>query len=182
MRALLVLLPWLLAGCSPGRDLPPLPRGGGGEYSLGPGDSVRIITYGEDPLTGEFRVNDRGAIALPLIGAIQAGGKTPRELEEAIADSLKKGDVLKKPSVSVEVAAYRPIFVLGEVNKPGQYPYQAGMTVVTAAAVAGGYTYRAVEDYASVVRSWEGESIEGKAGRQAAVRPGDVITVFERRF
>ena len=65
--------------------------------------------------------------------------------------------MLRKPSVSVEVATYRPIYVLGEVNKPGQYPYQPGMTVVSAAAVAGGFTYRAVEDYASVVRTVDGE-------------------------
>ena len=90
--------------------------------------------------------------------------------------------MLRKPSVSVEVATYRPIYVLGEVNKPGQYPYQPGMTVVSAAAVAGGFTYRAVEDYASVLRTTDGDSTEGKASRQALVQPGDVITVFERRF
>jgi polysaccharide export outer membrane protein len=172
----------LLSGCSPGSDLDPLPSVSGGEYRLGPGDMVRIITYGEDPLTGEFRVSDQGAIALPLAGAVKAAGRTPRELETAVGVALKKGDMLKKPSVSVEVSTYRPIYVLGEVNKPGQYPYQPGMTVVSAAAVAGGFTYRAVEDYASVVRTTGSDSVEGKASRQALVQPGDVITVFERRF
>ena len=143
---------------------------------------VRIITYGEDPLTGEFRVSDQGTIALPLAGAVRATGRTPPELEEAVAATLKKGNMLKRPSVSVEVAAYRPIYVLGEVNKPGQYPYQPGMTMVSAAAVAGGFTYRAVEGYASVVRTVDGDQLEGKASRQALVRPGDVITVFERKF
>jgi polysaccharide export outer membrane protein len=172
----------LFAGCAPGRDLPPMPARSGNEYRLGPGDMVRIITYGEDPLTGEFRVNDQGGIALPLAGTIRAAGRTPHELENAVAAALTKGDMLKKPSVSVEVATYRPIYVLGEVNKPGQYPYQPGMTVVSAAAVAGGFTYRAVEDYASVVRVVDGDSVEGKASRQALVQPGDVITVFERKF
>ena len=172
----------LLPACTPGRDLPSLPSQARGEYRLGPGDAVRIITYGEDPLTGEFRVNDQGAIALPLAGAIRASGKTPPELAEAVAAALKKDDVLRKPSVSVEVSVYRPIYVLGEVNKPGQYPYQPGMTVVTAAAVAGGFTYRAVEDYAAVVRTVDGDSVEGKASRQAFLSPGDVITVYERRF
>jgi polysaccharide biosynthesis/export protein len=171
-----------LSGCSPGRGLPELPPIAGHEYRLGPGDTLRIITYGEDPLTGEFRVNDQGAVALPLAGTVIAAGRTPRELEEAVATALKKGNMLRKPSVSVEVAAYRPIYVLGEVNKPGQYPYQPGMTMVSAAAVAGGFTYRAVEDYASVVRTVGGDSVEGKALRQAPVQPGDVITVFERRF
>jgi polysaccharide biosynthesis/export protein len=178
----LLSLAILLAGCARGSHMPPLPAASGHEYRLGPGDTVRIITYGEDPLTGEFRVGDQGAVALPLTGSIGAAGRTPGELADAIAAALKKGDLLRKPSVSVEVATYRPIYVLGEVNKPGQYPYQPGMTVVSAAAVAGGFTYRAVEDYASVVRIVDGESVEGKASRQALVQPGDVITVFERRF
>ena len=172
----------LLAGCAPGRGLPDLPSQAEGGYRLGPGDALRVIVYGEEPLTGEFRVNDQGAIALPLAGAIRAAGKTPRELEETIASSLRGRAVLRKPSVSVEVASYRPIYVLGEVNKPGQYPYQPGMTVVTAAAVAGGFTYRAVEDYASVIRNASGGAVEGKAQRQAPLQPGDVVTVFERRF
>ncbi len=82
----------------------------------------------------------------------------------------------------MEVIAYRPVFVLGEVNRPGQYPYQPGMTVVTAAAVAGGFTYRAVEDTASIVRTVNGKSVEGRAGRETLVRPGDVITIYERTF
>ena len=171
-----------LAACAPGRDLPRLQALSGREYRLGPGDVVRIITYGEDPLTGEFRVNDRGDVALPLAGSVVASGLTPRELQDAVAAALTKGDMLRKPSVSVEVSSYRPIYVLGEVNKPGQYPYQPGMTVVSAAAVAGGFTYRAIEDYASVVRTVDGDSVEGKASRQALVQPGDVITVFERKF
>jgi polysaccharide biosynthesis/export protein len=178
----LFLLGSLLPGCAPGRDLPPLPPSSAQEYRLGPGDIVRVITYGEDPLTGEFRVNEQGAVALPLAGSVKAAGRTPHELEVAVATALKKGDILRKPSVSVEVATWRPIYVLGEVNKPGQYPYQPGMTVVSAAAVAGGFTYRAIEDYASVVRMTGGDSVEGKASRQALVQPGDVITVFERKF
>ncbi len=178
----LLCLSVLFAGCAPGRDLPPLPPRSGAEYRLGPGDMLRIITYGEDPLTGEFRVNDQGAIALPLAGTIIAAGRTPHELEDAVAVALKKGNMLKRPSVSVEVSTYRPIYVLGEVNKPGQYPYQPGMTVVSAAAVAGGFTYRAVEGYASVVRTTGSDSVEGKAQRQALIQPGDVITVFERKY
>jgi polysaccharide export outer membrane protein len=177
-----ILIAMLLAGCQPGRDLPPLPEQSGPEYRLGPGDTLRIITYGEDPLTGEFRVNDQGAVALPLAGAVKAAGRTPRELEVAVAQALKKRDMLRKPSVSVEVATYRPIYVLGEVNKPGQYPYQPGMTIVSAAAIAGGFTYRAIGDYASVVRTVGGDSVEGKASRLALVQPGDVITVYERLY
>jgi polysaccharide export outer membrane protein len=188
---LLFLVPTLallVAACTPGQNLTPLPSATAEDYRLGPGDVVRIITYGEEPLTGEFHVNDGGTIAVPLLGSLQATGLTPAELETEVAGALIGADILRNPSVSVEVIAYRPIFVLGEVNKPGQYPYQPAMTVVTAAAVAGGFTYRAVQSYASVVRTRAGEkpgttvAIEGKAGRQTLVQPGDVITIFERRF
>jgi polysaccharide biosynthesis/export protein len=178
----LFLIAIMLSCCAPGRGLRPLPGLSGGEYRLAPGDMVRIITYGEDPLTGEFRVSDQGSIALPLAGSVKAAGRTPHQLEEAVAVVLKKRGMLTKPSVSVEVSTYRPIYVLGEVNKPGQYPYQPGMTIVSAAAVAGGFTYRAVEDYASVVRTADSDSVEGKVSREGLVQPGDVITVFERKF
>jgi polysaccharide export outer membrane protein len=182
LRLMLVSL-FMLAGCGgPGSNLAPLPAVDHAEYGLGPGDQVRIITFGEDNLTGEFRVNDSGSIALPLIGAVHAAGLTSQGLEAAVGDALRRGNLVRSPSVAVEIIAYRPIYVLGEVNKPGQYPYQPGMTVVTAVAVAGGFTYRAVQGYASVVRTSDGAAMEGRATRQDFVRPGDVITVFERRF
>lgn len=179
--ALMVLL--MLTGCGgPGSRLPVLPEVSQGSYVLGPGDQVRIIVFGEDNLTGEFRVNDSGNIALPLVGAVQAAGLTSSGLEAAVGAALRRDNLVRNPSVAVEVIAYRPIYVLGEVNKPGQYAYQPGMTVVTAVAVAGGFTYRAVEGYAAVVRTVDGTAVEGRASRQSFVRPGDVITVLERRF
>jgi polysaccharide biosynthesis/export protein len=171
-----------VGSCAPGRGLPELPSAAPGAYRLGPGDVVRLITFGEDSLTGEFRVSDSGMIALPLIGGVRAEGLPPDALAVRVGKALVQANILTSASVSAEVIAYRPIFVLGEVSKPGQYPYQPGMTVVTAAAVAGGFTYRAVQDYASVVRTRDGVAIEGKASRQSFVQPGDVITVFERRF
>ena len=187
----LVLL--LLSGCAMehafdhvvdnvfGHNLPPIPPGSAA-YRLGPGDTVRLITYGEDGLSGEFRVSAAGTIAMPLLGGVRAAGLTPTELGESVAEALKREKLLQSPSVAAEVTAYRPIFVLGEVNKPGEYPYQPGMTVVTAAAVAGGFTYRAVEGYVSVVRTVDGKAVEGKAMRQTYLQPGDVVTVYERWF
>jgi polysaccharide export outer membrane protein len=173
----------LLASCAPGRDLPPLPTDqAGSTYRLGTGDQVRVITFGGDQLTGEFRINDSGNIAIPLLGAVHAAGLTTSQLGDAIATDLQKKDLLKNPSVSVEVLAYRPFFILGEVTKPGEYPYEPGMTVLTAVSIAGGFTYRAVTDYASIVRTTSGDAIEGKVIRQTSVKPGDVITIFERRF
>ncbi len=171
-----------LAACAPGRDLAPLPDYQAKGYGLGVGDQVRIITFGEDQLTGEFRVDDQGRLALPLLGNISAAGQTPQQLASSITEDLRKRKLLRDPSVSVEVLAYRPIFVLGEVAKPGQYPYQPGMTVLTTVAIAGGFTYRGVQDYASVIRTTGGTATEGVATPSAFVAPGDVIKVFERRF
>ncbi|HEX2941031.1 MAG TPA: polysaccharide biosynthesis/export family protein [Rhodopila sp.] len=183
MRALGILLCLLLlSACQPGRNLPHMPAAAAGAYHLGPGDVVRLITYGEEQLTGEFRVSDSGSIALPLVGPVHAAGLSPDALAARVSQALVRADVLRTPSVSAEVVAYRPVFVLGEVSKPGQYAYQPGMTVVTAAAVAGGFTYRAVQDYVSIVRASDGIAVEGRANRQDFIQPGDVITVFERRF
>ncbi|HVY14812.1 MAG TPA: polysaccharide biosynthesis/export family protein [Rhodopila sp.] len=183
MRFLFCLLLLLLCvGCAPGRDLPDLPPVANGPYQLGPGDVIRLITYQEDALTAEFRVSDSGTIALPLVGPMKASGLSTDMLAARVTEALVRKNLLVAPSVAAEVVTYRPIFVLGEVSKPGQYPYQPGMTLVTAAAVAGGFTYRAIDDYASVVRTGKGSAIEGKASRQTLIAPGDVITVFERRF
>jgi polysaccharide export outer membrane protein len=173
----------LSAGCDGAADLPRLPDAAEGEYRLGPGDQVRLITFGEDQLTGEFRVDAGGAVALPLVGDLHAGGLTPRGLAQATEAALVRLQLMPSPSVSVEVIAYRPFFVLGEVTRPGQYAYQPGMTVVAAVAVAGGFTYRAVSDRFSIVRLADGAAgAEGLAERQTRVQPGDVITVFERRL
>jgi polysaccharide biosynthesis/export protein len=170
-------------GCAgPGTDLPLLPAAPSASYTLGPGDQVRIITFGEENLTGEFRVNDGGDLALPLVGAVRAEGLTSTGLEAAVAAALQRGNLVHNPSVAVEIIAYRPVYLLGEVNKPGEYAYKPGMRVVTAVAIAGGFTYRAVQGYAAIVRSVDGRAVEGRASRQELVQPGDVITVFERHF
>jgi polysaccharide biosynthesis/export protein len=172
----------LLASCAPGSGLPPLPTTESGPYRLGPDDQVRIVTFGEDRLTGQFAVDDSGNIAVPLLGVLPAAGLTTAELDNAIKQRLVEKKVLVDPSVSVEVVGYRPIFVLGEVSKPGQYPYQPGMTVLTAVAVAGGFTYRAQTNDASILRQINGHAVEGRVPRGMDVHPGDVITIFERYF
>jgi polysaccharide export outer membrane protein len=174
-----------LAGCSPGANLALLPPPASGAYHLGPGDQVRIITYDEAQLSNTFTVADDGKIAFPLLGTIQAAGLTPDEFASSITSTLQTGHLVNQPSVSVEVATYRPISVLGEVNHPGQYPYQPGMTMLDAVALAGGFTYRAVTDDASDWRSDNPESgtaTLGKVNPGSDLEPGDVITIFERYF
>ncbi|MGI4802052.1 MAG: polysaccharide biosynthesis/export family protein [Janthinobacterium lividum] len=172
----------LIAGCTAGHNLPPLPDYQAGAYRLGVGDLLRVLTFGEEQLTGEFRVDDQGQIAMPLIGSVPATGRSAKQLESDISRALVKGDFLKNPHITVEIIAYRPIFVLGEVAKPGQYPYQPGMTFLTAVAVAGGFTYRAVQEYGEVVRTNKGTAINGRVTSNTFLAPGDVVQVVERYF
>lgn len=167
-------------------NVPPLETGASaaaepGEYRLGPGDRMRIIVFGQEQLTGEFTVDGGGVIAFPLIGEVQARGATARELESRIAKSLAAGYV-KDPRVSVEVLTFRPFYIIGEVNKPGQYPYASGMTAVTAVALAGGYTYRARQDTVVITRTINGQKQERSAPPNTPILPDDVIRVPERFF
>ncbi|MDE2197958.1 MAG: polysaccharide export protein [Rhodospirillales bacterium] len=180
ISALVIAL--LLAACTPGAGLPPLPPATSTAYRLGPNDQIRVITFGEDALSEIFRVNDGGMVALPLLGLVRAEGRTPDELATHIADLLREKRLLRAPSVAVEVTEYRPIFILGEVAKPGQYAYQPGMTVLSAAAVAGGFTYRAAERNFAVMRRIDGHPVQRRAGPETLLRPGDIITVLERYF
>ena len=150
-------------------------------YQLGAGDHVRVIVFGQPDLTGEFEVNGSGQIAFPLIGNIGAGGLSASQLETRIASELKP-DYLRDPHVSVEVMTYRPFYIVGEVNNPGNYAYTNGMTVINAVAMAGGFTYRAKEDDFYITRAGDPSSAKQDAEQQTKVHPGDVITVRERWF
>lgn len=173
----------VVAGCTPGSDLPWLPPPPVAAYRLGPGDQIRVLTYGVEQLSGPFRVGDTGSVDLPLLGPVRAAGLTTGQLGSEIAQELVAQKLMREPSVAVEVEEFRPIFILGEVNKPGQYPYKPGMTVLTAVAVAGGFTYRAVESYASVVRPTnDGGTTVGRVRPQSTIAPGDVVRIFERHF
>lgn len=149
-------------------------------YRLDTGDKLRITVFGEEELSGEFEVDDSGSISLPLIGEVPAATKSVRELERAVAKQLADG-YLVNPRVSIEVLNYRPFYILGEVEKPGKYPYVNGMTVLNAVAVAGGYTYRARKEQIIVVRGGKnGEEITAR--ESTPVLPGDIVRVPERLF
>ena len=150
-------------------------------YRLGTGDKVRVTVFGEKDLSGDFDVNDQGVVALPLIGPTKLAGKTISEAETQITASYGK-DYLVNPRVNVEVLNYRPFFILGEVQKPGSYPYVNGMTVVNAVALAGGYTPRAKRDHVMVKRAAKAGAGEQEVGEDAVILPGDVIRIPERFF
>jgi polysaccharide biosynthesis/export protein len=152
-----------------------------GPYRLASGDRVRVIIFGQDNLSNSFSVDGSGAIAMPLIGEVRAQGLTASELARAIEMRLKQGYV-REPRASVEVEAFRPFFVMGEVNLAGQYPFINGMTVQNAIAVAGGFTPRAVEDSVDITRIVGGSPTTSSEPLAFPVRPGDTITVRERFF
>jgi len=150
-------------------------------YRLGSGDRVRIIVFGQDNLSNSFSVDGTGDISMPLIGRVRAQGLSTAELERTIEARLRQG-YLREPSVSVEVEAFRPFFVLGEVTVAGQYPFINGMTVQKAIAVAGGFTPRAVESSVDITRVIDGRSVTFPAPLSYPVRPGDALTIEERFF
>lgn len=147
------------------------------EYNLGVGDQLRVTVFGQEDLSGEFEVDSGGRITMPLVGDLRVVNSTVNDVEAMIVNVLSP-DYLQNPVVSVEVLTYRDFFIIGEVANPGPYAYVGKMTVITAVAMAGGFTYRAVED--EFIISRDGQQFAGR--KDSPVLPGDVIEVQERFF
>ena len=170
-----------LASCQ--ADLPLLVSEPNGQsYHLGTGDEVRVTTFGEKDLSGEFKIDDSGFIALPLTGPVAAEGLTTSALGDLVSHTLREKNLLSEPNVVVEVVQYRPVFVLGEVQHPGPYPYQTRMTFLNTVALAGGFTPRAVKSEATVVRKTRSGMVKGMVDQLSEIEPGDIVTVGERNF
>lgn len=150
-------------------------------YTLGSGDVVKVTVFGQDDLSGKFTVDGQGMVSLPLIGNVKIGGLTVRQAEKKVVGKLKP-DYLKNPRVSIEVLNYRPFYIIGEVKKPGSYPYVSGMTVINAVALGGGFTYRARQDDLYIIRATDPKRRKQHASQDTVVLPGDVIEVPERYF
>jgi len=150
-------------------------------FKLSPGDKVKVTTFGEASLTGDFEVSPAGVISFPLIGEIKAAGLQPEEVSHAIEAKLKEGYLLE-PKVSTQVMNFRPIYILGEVNKPGEYPYVQGLTIRGAVAKADGFTYRANEKRVFLKRAGEAGETEYPLTADFPVLPGDTIRFAERYF
>jgi len=169
-----------LGGCSsPGGDLAELPQTADtSSYRFGPGDRLEIRVLGAEELNGQYIVQDDGTIRILMVGIVPAANLTPEELEKRIAERLRAGKLISNPQVSASVAVYRPFYILGEVARPGGYPYASGMRVLSAVAAAQGYTYRANQDYVIVTRS----GANNRADILSSIRPDDIIRVPERYF
>jgi polysaccharide export outer membrane protein len=172
-----------LAGCaSPSiQATGSLARAGEAPYTLASGDRLRIIVFGQENLSNIYAVDGSGRIVMPLIDAVPVAGQTTIQAAKAIESRLR-GGFLREPKVTVEIEAYRPFFILGEVTNSGQFPFVNGMTVQTAVAIAGGFGPRAARSYAEISRLASDGIVTAAVPITYPVRPGDTIVIKERWF
>ena len=150
-------------------------------YRLDTGDRLRVIVFGQENLTNSYTVDPEGQIAFPLIGQVPVRGLTLDEFDHSVTSRLRSG-YLRDPNVTVEIAAYRPFFILGEVGASGQYPYVDDITAREAIAIAGGFTPRARRGKVRISRQINGHIVEEVVPIDAPILPGDTVTVLERWF
>ncbi|MEH2505246.1 polysaccharide export outer membrane protein [Bradyrhizobium sp. AZCC 1578] len=150
-------------------------------YHLDAGDKLRVVVYGQEGLTNTYAIDAGGAITMPLIGSVRARGRTTAGLAAAISAKLRAG-FIREPSVAVEIEAYRPFFILGEVAAPGQYPYVPNMTVESAVAIAGGFSPRARRDSVTVTHADASGTSRFVVPPGSPISPGDTVLVSERWF
>ena len=151
------------------------------DYVLGASDKIRITVYGEPNLTGEYFVSTTGTVNLPLAGDVQASGLTLRTFRERLTKALEDGDH-KDPKLSIEILTFRPFYILGEVVRPGQYPYTTGLTVFNAVATAGGFSYRANTRRVYIKKATDSQEREYPLSSQTSISPGDTVRIPERFF
>lgn len=137
---------------------------------------------GEEDLKREkIRLSDAATISYPVLGEILIAGKTVGELERTITNGLK-GRYLVNPQVTVMINEYRSFFINGQVEKPGGYPFIPGLTVRKAVSLAGGFRERASREKIFVIREDDRTHTARKVDLNAAINPGDTITVEESFF
>ena len=191
---LIVAACWLANGCQTGK---PTPEATASELmppdeSLGIDDVFQVRVYGEEDLSGEFRISDDGTIDYPFAGRISVVGLRSGEVQTLIANKLRDG-YLKHPQVSVMVKEWnsRKVAVLGQVQKPGTVVYFPRMTIVDAIAAAGGFTPIAAKNKVTLRREKKG-AVKSEVfpvadiseGRRPNIPllPGDVLVVEELLF
>jgi polysaccharide export outer membrane protein len=150
-------------------------------YRLGVGDKLHISVFDEPNLAGDFEVNAKGDVSFPLIGDVPAAARTSDQLAQEIARRLRNG-YLRAPSVSIEVATRRPFYIMGEVNKPGEYPYEPDITVLDAVAEASGFTDRADKRHVFIKNGGQDQEARYPLRETTAVAPGEVVRIGEQFF
>lgn len=160
-------------------SMPPVRYDAG--YRLDAGDKLRVVVYGQEGLTNTYTIDAAGSITMPLIGQVPARGRSPASLAAEITARLRNG-YIREPSVAVEIDSYRPFFILGEVQAPGQYPYVPNMTVESAVAIAGGFSPRARRDMVTLTHTDAQGVARYVVPLGTALGPGDTVQVGERWF
>ena len=150
-------------------------------YRLDAGDKLRVMVYGQEGLTNTYAIDAGGSITMPLIGSVPARGRTTASLAAEISAKLRNG-YIREPSVAVEIEAYRPFFILGEVAAPGQYPYVPNLTVESAVAIAGGFSPRARRDVVTLTHTDATGAARVVVPLGTSLNPGDTVLVAERWF
>jgi polysaccharide biosynthesis/export protein len=150
-------------------------------YRLDAGDKLRVVVYGQEGLSNTYTIDASGSITMPLIGQVPARGRSPASLAGEITAKLRNG-YIREPSVAVEIESYRPFFILGEVQAPGQYPYVPNMTVESAIAIAGGFSPRARRDLVTVTHTDASGAARYVVPLGTSLGPGDTVLVGERWF
>jgi polysaccharide export outer membrane protein len=159
----------------------PMPVRHDAGYRLDAGDKLRVVVYGQEGLTNTYTIDAAGSITMPLIGQVPARGRSPASLASQISARLRNG-YIREPSVAVEIESYRPFFILGEVQAPGQYPYVPNMTVESAIAIAGGFSPRAKRDLVTVTHTDANGAERHVVPLGTSLGPGDTVLVGERWF
>jgi polysaccharide biosynthesis/export protein VpsN len=151
-------------------------------YKLGAGDVVSIRVFGEDELSRErVKLTDAGTLQYPVLGEIVIKGMTTGDLQRLITTGLK-GRYLVNPRVAVLIDEYRPYYINGMISSAGGYPFQPGLTVLKAIALAGGFKERASKDKIYVIRADDPSQTQQKVGLNTLIHPGDIITVQDSFF
>lgn len=178
-----VLAAVALAGCAGNPGVAPdaaLPAREIPVYKLAADDKLKITVFGEEALSGNYTVASDGTVAYPLLGNVPARGLTLAQLTQELTTGLSAS--VQNPRVSIDIAEFRPFFILGEVNRPGQYPYRTGMTLNSAVATAGGFTYRANQKDVLIQHFAEAGERRYELTSDLPVLPGDTVRIRERHF
>jgi len=151
-------------------------------YHLQLGDRVTVTVYDEPNLSGVYDVNPTGSLDLPLIGSVRAVGQTPVEVERVVEGRYKGGKFLEAPHVTITVVEYRPVYIFGEVARPGSYPYRTGLNALSMVTEAGGLTYRGSRSSVLIQHAGELAWTEYPLLASVTILPGDLVRVPERYF
>jgi len=183
--ALLLILSLTLCGCGSGaKPVTPAEREALEKAAAAPpvlqaGDKIHVVVFNEPSLSGDYQIDPGGFISLPLAGTVKAAGLSQKELEKALERAFSS-DYLKNPKITIGIAEFRPFYIVGEVEKPGMYPYAGGLTVLSAIAIAGGTTYRADQSSVDIEHAGEDDMHKYDMSSPIPVLPGDIIKIPRR--